>query len=64
MNEYKMSRTFNRRGEMKRNHFENSDVDKRIILKWSVRMWTRFNWLKRGFSGGLLWTRKRTFGFY
>jgi len=32
--------------------------------KKDVRMWTRFNWLMIGASGGLFWTRKWTFCFH
>jgi hypothetical protein len=42
-----------------RNHSEDPDVDKGIILdwileKWDVNLWTRFIWLKIGISDRLV----------
>ena len=42
-----------------RDHLEDPDVDRRIILKWIFRkwdvgVWTGFNWFKIGTGGGHL----------
>jgi hypothetical protein len=42
-----------------RYHFEDLGVDRMIILewisgKWGGRVWTGFNWLRIGTSGGIL----------
>jgi len=44
---------------MERDHLEEPDVDRRIILKWifrkwDVAVWTRLIWLRIGTGGGHL----------
>ena len=52
-----------------RDHFGDPGVDGRILLNWIFRMWnvmvwTGSSWLRIGTSGGHLWMRWWTFGFY
>jgi hypothetical protein len=35
-----------------------------ILEKQNGKLWTGFNWLRTGTSGGLMWTRQWTFGFH
>ena len=57
-------------GELReRNHLENFDVDRRIILKWILKKWdgeawTGLVWLRIGAGGWRLWMREWTFGFH
>ena len=52
-----------------RGHWEDQDVDGRIILKWIFRKLegvagTGWSWLRIGTGGGHLWVRRGTFGFH
>jgi hypothetical protein len=37
-----------------KNHVGNLSVDRRIILKWIMKVWTGFNLLRIGLSGGYI----------
>jgi hypothetical protein len=56
-------------GKPERDHLEDLDVDRRIILKWTfkklkVRLWIGFIWLMIGNNARLLCIQQLTFSFH
>jgi len=49
--EEKCIQGFGGKTRRKRDHLEGKDIDRRIISKWTERLWTGFMWLRIGVSG-------------